>query len=374
MTNEQLLLERWEDIDKLLLVVQKNVKMLSSDLANDIVMLYQLMQDDLTYLLKKPTKEEQDLLDKRIKEWKKKKYLTGLFKYRVETRKNTRADMFLLLLMGLYVEKFYVIDEITKESFEKVVQISTKKAYSDRNIKQPIRNHLDMQNFLYLPLFSTTWTDYIIACAISDSEELYKQFIALSDNSKEKNINKQIKDKINKQFNRLININEENGTLKESGSIVNQTFQISNQAYLEPFKEEDNLMVRFVATIDKRTTKMCKSLNNQLFYVNKINKYKRYSDIDEREVEYTTMGLQVGQNLPPIDNHFHYCRSTITYLIGINFEMKPTPNKQDHEQFEKYRKHRINMTDRELTDIKLNDPKEYERLKKLNRHNMYHED
>lgn len=374
MTNEQLLLERWEDIDKLLLVVQKNVKMLSSDLANDIIMLYQLMQDDLTYLLKKPTKEEQDLLDKRIKEWKKKKYLTGLFKYRVDTRKNTRADMFLLLLMGLYVEKFYVIDEITKESFEKVVQISTKKAYSDRNIKQPIRNHLDMQNFLYLPLFSTTWTDYIIACAISDSEELYKQFIALSNNSKEQNIKKQVKDKINKQFNRLININEENGTLKESGSIVNQAFQISNQAYLEPFKEEDNLMVRFVATIDKRTTKMCKSLNNQLFYVNKINKYKRYSDIDGREVEYTTMGLQVGQNLPPIDNHFHYCRSTITYLIGTNFEMKPTPNKQDHEQFEKYRKHRINMTDRELTDIKLNDPKEYERLKKLNRHNMYHED
>ena len=62
---------------------------------------------------------------------------------------------------------------------------------------------------------------------------------------------------------------------------------------------------------------MCESMNNMLFFVNDWNKFYRYSDIDGRDVLYTVKGLEQGINLPPINNHFHWCRSTVTYLIDM---------------------------------------------------------
>lgn len=54
-----------------------------------------------------------------------------------------------------------------------------------------------------------------------------------------------------------------------------------------------------------------------LFYVNDWNKFYRYSDIDGKDVLYTVNGLEQGINLSPINNHFHWCRSTVTYQIDM---------------------------------------------------------
>ena len=59
----------------------------------------------------------------------------------------------------------------------------------------------------------------------------------------------------------------------------------------------------------------CESLNNKVFYLNKWNDYDRYSAIDNKIVRYRTFGLKLGENQPPLTNHFHYCRSSLTYQV-----------------------------------------------------------
>lgn len=71
----------------------------------------------------------------------------------------------------------------------------------------------------------------------------------------------------------------------------------------------------FRAVLDDRTTKMCKSLDRQVFNVHDSNTFTRWSDSDEAMRTYTCEGLVLGLNLPPINNHFHFCRSTVIYNI-----------------------------------------------------------
>ena len=62
---------------------------------------------------------------------------------------------------------------------------------------------------------------------------------------------------------------------------------------------------------------MCDSLNNQEFYINKENVFDRYYGETQKELTIQRIrcnGLVLGLNLPPIQHHFHYCRSTIMYL------------------------------------------------------------
>lgn len=86
---------------------------------------------------------------------------------------------------------------------------------------------------------------------------------------------------------------------------------IANQVALKGMEDQGCKKVQFIATMDDKTTDMCKSLNGQIFSIKGLNKYYRYSAIDDRDVLYTTKGLKLGENLPPIDNGIHHCRSTI---------------------------------------------------------------
>lgn len=105
---------------------------------------------------------------------------------------------------------------------------------------------------------------------------------------------------------------------KISGDIDNYVIGFINKAKVEAYKSEDkDAKVRFIAIEDDRTTPMCHSLDGQEFYVDKDNVYTRYYGIDPKtgyEATMRTHGLVVGENLPPIDNYFHYCRSTIEYI------------------------------------------------------------
>ena len=105
---------------------------------------------------------------------------------------------------------------------------------------------------------------------------------------------------------------------KISGDIDNYVIGFDNEAKVEAYKAEDKeAKVRFIAIEDDRTTPMCHSLDGQEFYVDKDNVYTRYYGIDPKtgyEATMRTHGLVVGENLPPIDNYFHYCRSTIEYI------------------------------------------------------------
>ena len=88
---------------------------------------------------------------------------------------------------------------------------------------------------------------------------------------------------IQRQNNQKININND----KISGAADLQMIGLNNLAKVEGIKEvtEDNSKVRFVAVEDESTTKMCQSLDEQIFNIKGSNEFTRYYGNTAKELE-----------------------------------------------------------------------------------------
>ena len=159
------------------------------------------------------------------------------------------------------------------------------------------------------------WKQYIEATMQYNAQQIYKQLILNIQQQKALEIDSnEFQIIINRQNNQKLNINND----KISGAVDLQMIGLNNLAKAEGIKEvtEDNSKVRFIAVEDDKTTLMCDSLNNQEFYINKENVFDRYYGETQKELTVQRIrcnGLVLGLNLPPIQHHFHYCRSTIVY-------------------------------------------------------------
>ena len=147
-------------------------------------------------------------------------------------------------------------------------------------------------------------------------QQIYKQVLLNIQPKKDLEIDSnEFQTIISRQNNQKLNINSD----KISGATDLQMIGLNNLAKLEGIKKvsKDNSKVRFIAVEDDKTTLMCNSLNNQEFYVNKENVFDRYYGETQKNLRIERIkcqGLVLGLNLPPIQHHFHYCRSTIMYL------------------------------------------------------------
>lgn len=153
-----------------------------------------------------------------------------------------------------------------------------------------------------------TWNEYSLSIIEYNANEMYKNSILQLSRNNEVKIDDKLLEKQQKAY---LNKKKEPSKDKFSGMFEKEQVFIVNQVKLDVYKSYGVETVEFIATIDDVTTRMCESLNGQKFKINEVNKYYRYSKADEKEVLYTTQGLVVGDNLPPINNHFHYCRSII---------------------------------------------------------------
>lgn len=149
-----------------------------------------------------------------------------------------------------------------------------------------------------------------------NAQQIYKQVILNMQQQKDLEIDSsEFQTIINRQNNQKLNINND----KISGAADLQMIGLNNLAKVEGIKAVagDNAKVRFIAVEDEKTTLMCDSLNNQEFSINKENVFDRYYGENQKELKLQRIrynGLVLGLNLPPIQHHFHYCRSTIMYL------------------------------------------------------------
>lgn len=172
------------------------------------------------------------------------------------------------------------------------------------------------------------WKQYIEATIQYNAQQIYKQAILNMQQQKGLEIDSdEFQTIINRQNNQKLNINND----KISGAVDLQMIGLNNLAKAEGIKEvtEDNSKVRFIAVEDDKTTLMCDSLNNQEFYINKENVFERYYGETQKEVIVQRIrcnGLVLGLNLPPIQHHFHYCRSTIMYLPPVEKQEKTEYN------------------------------------------------
>ena len=145
-----------------------------------------------------------------------------------------------------------------------------------------------------------------------NAEQIFRQMTIDLQQQKKLDIENDIyQDIINRQQKSKININDG----KISGDIDLTLIGINNLAKLEGIISfDDKAEVEFVSVRDEKTTKMCNSLNGQRFKVHDWNEFERYSKSNDTIKKYRCFGLVTGLNLPPINDGFHWCRSTIKYL------------------------------------------------------------
>lgn len=366
MDNKTILNNRWNYTDLKLkdyLRIYKKTNLKTQDNIQDI-----FNGIDFNYMdLNKPISNNQrKKLSRVVDEWKQLELLKGYFEYKVieilNKRYITNQEMLSILLWGAFVKERSQLDEYEEVLFTEIGQDLYKQGIDEIKPTKKKKWSLTWEyiwSMLCLPnVKGSSWITYIEALALTNAQEVERQTIIQLQQNKKPNIEDDVfKNILKKQQNRYIFINDD----KISGALDSQVVEIANKSLLKAGEDvgQKKLRARFIAEIDDRTTKMCDGMNGMLFYVNDWNRFYRYSDDDKRDVLYTIKGLEVGANLPPINNHFHYCRSTITYLT----EMKYNELIAEYNQLKRIIPSEVPESLEEYAKLRYNNSNYYEEIK-----------
>jgi hypothetical protein len=366
MDNKTILNNRWNYTDLKLkdyLRIYKKTNLKTQDNIQDI-----FNGIDFNYMdLNKPISNNQrKKLSRVVDEWKQLELLKGYFEYKVieilNKRYITNQEMLSILLWGAFVKERSQLDEYEEVLFTEIGQDLYKQGIDEIKPTKKKKRSLTWEyiwSMLCLPnVKGSSWITYIEALALTNAQEIERQTIIQLQQNKKPNIEDDVfKNILKKQQNRYISINDD----KISGALDSQVVEIANKSLLKAGEDvgQKKLRARFIAEIDDRTTKMCDGMNGMLFYVNDWNRFYRYSDDDKRDVLYTIKGLEVGANLPPINNHFHYCRSTITYLT----EMKYNELIAEYNQLKRIIPSEVPESLEEYAKLRYNNSNYYEEIK-----------
>ena len=190
------------------------------------------------------------------------------------------------------------IEEIVEETYEAEIEAIRKDMPKDkwkepRLLKPPLYVLYGM-SLLALPNANGyIWKDYKDAMKLYNANETYRHLLTNGD--------KDLKDLLLKQKGRYLKKKEKPS--KEdtyTGALEDELVYVINATKLKLYDDLGISKVKFIAVEDSKTTDMCRSLDGQEFYTNKLNVYDRYSAMDKANVVYRTQGLKVGENLPPI--------------------------------------------------------------------------
>ena len=258
-----------------------------------------------------------------IEKWKDENLLEGYFGilanniYEKTNVKN--SEILELLIYSAYIEEQSKIEKSEKKIMYEDINYYYQQGQEEVNKtlkkKKPISV---LEEALFLLLLAKPnakgyiWNDYKMAMAKYNSEQIFRQITIDLQQQKELDIANDIyQNLIKRQNNSRLNINDD----KISGDIDLTLIGINNQAKLEGiYSFDENAEVEFIAIEDNVTTKMCHSLNGQRFKVHDWNTFKRYSKSNDSILKYRCYGLIIGLNLPPINDGFHWCRSTVRYV------------------------------------------------------------
>ena len=207
------------------------------------------------------------------------------------------------LLYILYNEKENELDEYETLVVEKLVEDTyqseigaIKKELPELKLPQPPLYSLYGLSLLALPNANGyIWKDYKDAMTLYNAGETYRYLQTTGE--------KGLRDLLKRQKNRYLKI-KTNPSKEDTytGALEDELVYVVNTTKLKAYEDAEIKKVKFLAVMDSKTTLMCETLHEQEFYIDKVNVYDRYSAVDKRNVVYTTKGLVVGENLPPITN------------------------------------------------------------------------
>lgn len=212
-------------------------------------------------------------------------------------------EMVEFLLYIAYNEKENELDEYENMAIKELVEYTyqqeinaIKKEKPTIKLPKPPLYVLYGMSLLALPNANGyIWKNYKDATTMYNANETYRHLLV--------NGNKEIRELLQKQKNRYlkrkVNPSKED---KYTGALEDELVFVVNKTKIKAYEDAGIKKVRFIAVHDTKTTDMCLSLDAQEFYIGKMNTYNRYSAIDEGIIQYRTRGLEVGENLPPINN------------------------------------------------------------------------
>lgn len=318
-------MDRWKTTDEKLKEILKKYNKLNKRTQDKIQGVFDSIDFNGQNLFSIASKRTLDKVNRKIEEYADNNEINEYIRYRInkiygKSRiKNNEVLDFLIFMC--FLEERNTLTEYESKMFRELSNIEYEKAQKEvYTLKKETKKIVPISDNAYNKLMSSPnpkgyiWDEYILATLLFNSEQIYRQALIELRQNKVLDIANDIYQNILKaQRNRYLSIKDEDVT---SGDLELQTLYMVNSSIKEGYiKADNNAKVRFIAEMDKRTTDMCESLNNQIFNVNDWNTYQRWSAADDRMVVYKTFGLEVGANLPPINNHFHWCRSTITYQV-----------------------------------------------------------
>ncbi len=249
---------------------------------------------------------------RKVSKWETQGIVKGYFKFKIDNlSKYTYSNILELCIYAIYA---YYEQEIFNSSKQTLVNVANdcfeqaKKEIPHCPVEIPdILTWAYIYKWLKIISVNATYEEYLESLTMTATDEMFKKCLQSINSDVDLN-EEDIEKLLEKQSNRVLNINDD----KYSGVIESMARTVGNKAYIEPFPNEKAL---FIAEMDERTTKMCKSLNGQIFNTKDKNVFRRYSDSQKGIIEYEIDGLVEGINLPPINDNFHWCRSTITYQV-----------------------------------------------------------
>ena len=237
------------------------------------------------------------------------------------------SEILELLIYGAYIEEQSKLDQYENQIMYEDANYYYQQGHEEVN--RTLKNKKVVSvipDAIFLALMTMPnakgyiWKDYIEAITKYNADQIYRQATIDLQQQKELDITNDIyQNIIKRQQNSKLNINGN----KISGDTDLTLIGINNKAKLEGiYSFDDKAEVEFVSIEDEKTTKMCKSLNGQKFKVHDWNEFERYSENNGRMTKYRCYGLVVGLNCPPIDDHFHWCRSFIMYVSSLEKQKK----------------------------------------------------
>ena len=330
--NDKVIKNRWKYTDKILNDVDKSLNNIFDDIKDELIELFNEFNVSSEDLNKTVSPQIKRKYERSKREWKKQGLITPYFRYLIDTTtKLTYSNLINLFILAIYLKYQKKEFDITKNLLVNVANDTYKQAKQDlrKEDDDSIPKKLTWKDIAPWAIVMTIgvsiyeYLNILNQLASEDSKKIYLTLINQEITPEEKYLTKELKI----QKNRLLKINGE----KRSGVLENMSRQIGNKAYVEPFLNEK---VKFIAEMDDRTTPMCRSLNGQIFNTKDWNDFWRYSDVRKDKKKYHIFGLKEGVNMPPIEDHFHWCRSTIRY-INKDYYAADITHQWLNEKFEK---------------------------------------
>lgn len=303
----------------------------------EIFDMFKITNDNLYNIADNKTKKR---VNEYIEEWKDKGLLNGYFGmlanniYKRNRVKN--SEILELMIYSAFIEEQAKIEEKEMQIFKKDASYYYTEGINEvRKEKKHAPLFCIIPDAILLAMIEQanakgyTYEMYKQTMMKSNADQIYRQALIDLQQQKELDITESVyQNIIAKQQNQKLCINGD----KISGDIDMTMIGINNMAKVEGIvREDDGAKVVFLANIDGNETPMCHSLHRQEFYVDRENEFNRYYGETPKDLQIQQIkcyGLVLGINLPPINHHFHWCRSMVKYV-------PPTVEKQDKTWYNK---------------------------------------